>query len=612
MRNRFNQITKSKPKVTAVSAVSSIFTQQIGMKLRNGLALHNSGQLEQAKSIYEEILKLDPKHFDAMQLLGMLSAQTGQLDKALKLLADALKINAASFSVHNNFGNVLKELQRFDEALASFDRAIELKRDYSEAYYNRGIVLQEFQRFDDALLSYDKAIEHKSYFAEAYFNRGNVLKELHRFEEALASYDYAIEVKKDYAEAYSNRGLVLKEFKRLDEALASFDKAIELKSDYADAICNRGNVLQELNRLGEALASYNWAIDLQQNDAQIYSNRANVLKELGCFDEALVSYNKAIDLNRDFAQAHHNRSHALLLFGILEEGFLEYEWRWIDEQSSKVAGKQNFNQPLWVGNGSLVNKTILLYSEQGLGDTLQFCRYAQLVKGLGARVLLEVPKPLIALLGSLKGVDELLEKGKPFPDFDFQCPLMSLPLAFKTELNSIPCPTPYLNSDTEKFEVWKQRIGEKSKPRIGLVWSGSTIHKNDHNRSLALPDLVKHLPHSFDYFSLQKEVREGDKEALTNSKIKHYGEQLIDFGDTAALCDLMDLVICVDTSVAHLAGALGKKTWILLPYVPDWRWLIDRDDSPWYESVKLYRQGEDKKYKPVLERLEIDLKKVTV
>ena len=476
MRNKFNQIPKPKPKAkVGVTAVNPAVTKKTADLLQQGLALHNAGQLEQARVIYEEILKLNPKHFDALQLSGTIAAQTKQWDKALELLTDALKINTTNASVYNNRGVVLKELKRLDEALTSYDRAIELKR--------------------------------------------------------------------DYAEAYSNRGIVLKELKRFDEALTSYDRAIELK--------------------------------------------------------------------RDYAEAYWNKSIALLLQGDFIKGFNEYEWRWINEESSKVGGKRTFRQALWLGKESLANKTILLYSEQGLGDSIQFCRYAKLVKSLGARVLLEVPKHLVALLHELEGVDLLIENGKPLPNFDYQCPLMSLPLAFKTELNSIPSTSAYLKSNAAKLEVWSKRLGEKSKMRIGLVWSGSTGHKNDHNRSLSLTDVLKHLPPNFEYVSLQKEVREGDKEALTNSAIKHYGNELNDFTDTAALCDLMDIVISVDTSVAHLAGALGKTTWILLPYVPDWRWLLDRDDSPWYESVKLYRQDEDRQYAPVLERVANDLLKIS-
>jgi hypothetical protein len=334
-----------------------------------------------------------------------------------------------------------------------------------------------------------------------------------------------------------------------------------------------------------------------------------VLNELKQLDAALTSYDRAIELKSDYAEAYWNKSLALLLQGEFIKGFNEYEWRWKNENIKKMAGERSFTQPLWLGKESLVNKTILLYSEQGLGDSIQFCRYAMLVAELGAKIILEVQKPLVNLLQNLTGVSQLIAKGSALPEFDYQCPLLSLPLAFKTELKSIPIQKAYLKSSTAKLDVWSKRLGEKSNPRIGLVWSGSTGHKNDHNRSLTLTDVLKHLPPNFEYVSLQKEVREGDKDALIKSTIKHYGDQLVDFTDTAALCDLMDIVISVDTSVAHLAGALGKTTWILLPYVPDWRWLLDRDDSPWYASVKLYRQDEDRQYAPVLERVANDLMK---
>jgi ADP-heptose:LPS heptosyltransferase len=207
-------------------------------------------------------------------------------------------------------------------------------------------------------------------------------------------------------------------------------------------------------------------------------------------------------------------------------------------------------------------------------------------------------------------LDELVAKGKPLPAFDYHCPLLSLPLAFKTELTSIPSPKPYLAAKASKREEWAQRLGEKTKLRVGLVWSGSTIHKNDHNRSLTLNELLPHLPKGCEYVSLQKELREIDKEVLAGSGIRHYGEELKDFTDTAALCDLMDVVVSVDTSVAHLSAAMGKTTWILLPYSPDWRWLLDREDSPWYESAKLYRQDESKNWGVVLKRVAADLLKL--
>ena len=232
----------------------------------------------------------------------------------------------------------------------------------------------------------------------------------------------------------------------------------------------------------------------------------------------------------------------------------------------------------------------MLHSEQGLGDSIQFCRYAGLVKALGARVHLKVPAPLIPSMESLKGVDLLVEAGGYLPHFDYHCPLLSLPLAFKTELHNVPQTQAYLFSRSDKREQWAQKLGEKSLPRVGLVWRGGTIHKNDHNRSISLKQLLPYLPTGYEYVSLQKEIRDEDEIPLAASDIKHFGNELVDFIDTAALCDLMDLVISVDTSVGHLAGAMARPTVLLLPYAPDWRWMLDTDVSPWYPTFKIIRQ----------------------
>ena len=680
MHNRSHQAPKSKAKSKPKSGMSfnPALAQTIAAKLQQGFLLHNAGQLEQANIIYEEILMLSPKQFDALQLSGMIAAQKGQWHKAFELLSLALTINDSNAFVYNNFGNVLNELKRFGEALANFNKAVELKPDYIEAHSNRSNVLCDLNRLEDALKSYDKTIELRPDYAQAYsnrgdvlsdlgylkealasyekaidlqptdskaytnrgnvltklnrleealesysralelkpdyalalYNRGNVLNELQQLEQALASYDKAIELKSDYPEAFYNRGNVLNELQHLEEALASYNKAVELKPDYAEAFYNRGNVLNELQHLEKALASYDKAIELKPDYAEAYLNRGNVLSELDCLNEALASYDQAIKLNPEYAKAHHRKSFSLLLSGNFHLGLIELEWRRLHEDSALYMDNRRFTQPLWLGNESLANKSILLYGEQGLGDCIQMCRYAKFVKGLGARVLLEAPKPLIGLLHSLEGIDVLIEKGTPLPDFDFQCPLMSLPLAFKTELASIPSPQPYLKSSAEKLQVWRERLGEKSKSRIGLVWSGNKNHKNDHKRSLLLADVQPHLPKNFEYISLQKEVREVDKQTLDKSPIRSYGESLHDFSDTAALCDLMDLVISVDTSVAHLAGSLGKTTWIVLPRIPDWRWLLERHDSPWYESVTLFRQGKDRQYAPVLEQVAESLLKL--
>ena len=613
MRNKFNQIPKPKPKVKVGVVVNPAVANKTADLLQQGLALHKAGQLEQASVIYEEILKLNPKHFDANHLNGVIFFQNKNYLKAIETIKLAISINSSHPSAHSNlekayidFGNLKFKLGELNEAINCYSQALLInKKDI--IFYNRGLVYKQINQIDLAISDYKQAIKINNNYFEAYSDLGIALKEIGNLDEALENYNKSIAINDSYINAYYNRGNVLKELKRLDEALTSYDRAIELKRDYAEAYYNRGIVLNELKRLDEALTSYDRAIELKSDYAEAYSNRGAVLKELKQLDQALTSYDRAIAIKPDYAEAYWNKSLALLLGGDFDKGFNEYEWRW--KKDNLTSPKRNFSQPLWLDAKDIAGKTILLHAEQGLGDTLQFCRYVMQVAELGAKVILEVQKPLVNLLQNLTGVSQLVAKGSALPEFDYQCPLMSLPLAFKTELNSIPSSTAYLKNNAAKLEVWSKRLGEKSKPRIGLVWSGNSKHGNDHNRSLSLTDVLKHLQPNFEYVSLQKEVREGDKDALTNSAVKHYGDELNDFTDTAALCDLMDIVISVDTSVAHLAGALGKTTWILLPYVPDWRWLLDRDDSPWYASVKLYRQDEDRQYAPVLERIANDLMK---
>ena len=579
------------------SLVSALFSQ--------GLALHQQGQLTQAKLVYEQVLSKQPQHLDALYLSGVIAAQSKNPTLAVELIGKAIAVRPDYAEAHAIRGIALKDLERVEEAIASFDRAISIKPDYAEAHYNRGNALKKLERMEDAVASYDRAIAIKPDYAKAYYNRGVALNELKQVEEALASYDRAIEIKSDYAIAYSNRGVALQELRRVEEAVASFDRVIAINWDDAEAHSNRGVALQELKQVEDAVASYDRAIAIKSEYAEAYSNRGNALKELKQVEEAVASYDRAIALNPEYAEAYWNKALALLLAGNFAHGWELYESRWKNERSALKS--HNFPQPPWLGAEDIASKTILLHAEQGLGDTIQFCRYAKLVKALGAKVVLEVPKALRGLLSGLEGADELIEEGNALPTFDYHCPLLSLPLAFKTDLTNIPSPKPYLAASAQKCDEWAQRMGAKGKPRVGVVWSGNATYKNDHNRSLSLQQLLPHLPNCCEYVSLQKEVRGVDKAVLEGSGIRHYGEELKDFTDTAALCDLMDVVITVDTSVAHLSGALGKKTWIVLPYSPDWRWLLDRNDSPWYDSVRLYRQDENRQYAPVLQRVANDL-----
>ena len=625
-----------RPKTTAPSQ-----TANVQATFHQAMDFHQRGQLAEAKQRYESVLNAMPRHFDALHLLGVIASQTGNHRQAVELIEKAIEIypaNAAFYSnlgnalqalgrfgeaverynraiaiqsdfadACNNRGNALHALGRFEEAVESYNRAIGLRPDYVEAFYNRGLALKDLKRTGDALESFDQAIAFQPGYAEAWNNRGNALQALKRAEEALESFRRATVLRPNYADAWYNHGNALQELKRPEEAVGSFERAVALRPDYADAWHSCGNVLHALGHFDEALKSYNRAIAIRPDYADTHNNRGNALKEIGHLEEALSSYDRAIALWPDYADAHWNKALALLLTGNYAQGWPLYEWRWrLGENTPSPI--RNFQEPLWLGDTPLAGKTILLHSEQGLGDAIHFCRYAQLVADLGAQVVLEVGQPLVSALKNLKGVSEVIAKGAPLPPFDYHCPLMSLPLAFHTTLETIPHAPPYLETDRGRREQWAARLGEKSKPRIGLVWAGGTVFKNDRNRSITLGALRSHLPDGFQYVSLQKELRDPDRPILqAHTDILHFGDEIGDFSDTAALCELVDLVISVDTSVAHLAGALGKKMWVLLPFAPDFRWLLHRDDSPWYPSARLYRQDRPGNWKAVFEKIRMDL-----
>lgn len=434
--------------------------------------------------------------------------------------------------------------------------------------------------------------------------RGIAFHRQGKFNEAIACYDKVIKIKPDYAKAHLNRGIALRNLGSIEEAIVSYDNAIAIEPRLAQAHSSRGIALQILQQYDEALTSYQQAIAIKPDYAQAYSNRGNVLQELGRLEEAIASYSNAISIEPDYVDAKWNLSRCYLLTGNFKEGWPLYESRWKAGDAGLVH-LRDFPQPLWLGEQSLQGKTILLYAEQGLGDTIQFCRYAFLVARLGATVILEVQAPLVQLLQNLEGVSLVLAQGDVLPPFDYQCPLLSLPLAFKTDLSTIvPIPQGLLG-DPHQTSKWQAILGEQSKPRIGLVWSSVSNFKNDHLRSITLANLLTALPkEGFEYICLQKEIKDVDQETLkANPHIRYFGDKLHSFSDTANLIGCMDLVIGTCTSVPHLSGSLGKQTWLLLPFNPDWRWLLNREDSPWYPSVKLYRQDAVGDWGGVLKRI---------
>jgi tetratricopeptide (TPR) repeat protein len=607
-----------------------------------GSALQALKQWTAALADYDSAIALAPAFAEAYCNRCVVEKELGLLDRALASADRAIAHRTAFAEAHFNRGLILQQQRRWDEALASYDQAVALRGGYAEAHFNRGNLLKALERHEAALASYDRAIACRLNYGEALANRGSVQEKLHQWEAALESYNRVVAIRPGDAVAHMNRANVLTKLRRFDAALLDYDRAVVIEPELAAAYCNRGSALAELHQWEGALANFERAIAIDRGFAEAHFNRGNVLRELERFDPALASYDAAIALKPDYAEAHCNRGVALaecnrlqealasydaavrlrpayaqarynrafvrLLRGDLTSGWPDHELRWSGVAGTSREERRDFRQPLWLGEEPIAGKTILLHDEQGLGDTLQFCRYVSEVAALGARVIFEVQKPLKGLLEKLPGASRTVARGETLPEFDYRCPLLSLPLAFETVLGTIPRAAGYVAADAGKIARWRLKLGVKIRPRIGLVWSGSTVHKNDHNRSLPLSALLDRLPPDLQYVSLQKDVRPIDRKTLlARREILDFADELTDFGETAALCECLDLVITVDTSVAHLCGALGKPTWILLPFHPDWRWMLERTDSPWYPSVKLYRQAARGDWGGVLERVKADL-----
>ncbi|HYC17333.1 MAG TPA: tetratricopeptide repeat protein [Pseudolabrys sp.] len=570
-------------------------------------------RFEEALASYNRALAARPNHTGALNNRGVALQEMGRHGEALASFAQAIALQADYADALCNRGNSLHALGRFDEALASYDCAIALRPALLQAHCNRGNTLRELQRYDEALASYDRALALQPNLVEAIANRGITLAELKRHDEALDSFARALALRPDDAELFNKRGVILDAVKRHGEALADYDRALALRPDYTDALYNRGNALHELKRFDEALACYDRLLPLRPNDGNTFTNRGKILKELDRYDEALACSARALELLPDNIIAHCNEASMRLLTGDFARGFAEYEWRW--KKADMAPARRDFPQPMWRGE-DIAGKTILLHGEQGFGDAIHFCRYAPLVAARGAHVILEVRKPLARLMDSLMhtlaGPSAIVASGEALPAFDLHCPLLSLPLAMGTRLDTIPAQVPYLGVPAEKAAEWsarlESRLGTKPRPRIGLAWSGSVHHELDKQRSIGLRNFARLLEIDATFISLHKEAAADDARVLAErSEIVHFGEALDDYTDTAALISQLDLVVSVDTSVVHLAGALAKPVWVLVTYVPDWRWLLGREDSPWYPTARVFRQSAAREWDSVITRVHGEL-----
>lgn len=477
---------------------------------------------------------------------------------------------------------------RLDEARIAYQKVLKRDTNHFDALQLLGALYLQAGQPDRALPHLTRAARINPRVGAVQGNLGSALLAGRRPEEALACFDAAVGLDPNSAEAHFNRGGALLALRNLDEALASFDRAISLNPGHVKAHVNRGVSLQRMRRPTEALASFDRAIALQPDNAEAWFNRGPTLHDLGRPEEALVTYDKAIAIRPNHLDALANRAATLLQLGNFERGWREYEWRL---KKWKLTRREFDEDKRWLGKGEIEGKSLLLYDEQGLGDTIQFYRYARLLGKKNVDITISVQETLVELFRtSSPGVKIIGPHDRP-PRFDYNCPLGSLPLALQGAVTSIPTWPAYLVADEARKARFAAALPPRRKPRVGVVWSGAAYHENDHNRSIAFERLAPLLVDRVDWFALQNEIRPSDAESFRDcGRVAFPGGQFKDFADTAAFLDLMDLVVTVDTSIAHLAGAMGKPVWIMLPFNPDWRWMLNRSDSPWYPSARLFRQ----------------------
>ena len=592
---------------------------------------HQAGAWQEAEQHYRQVLAADPRHADTLHLLGVLALQAGQPGAAVELIGKAIAIDPEAALYYCNSGNALRAAGRLDDAILHYRRAISLKPDYAEAINNLGAALQAQGLAGEAAACFRRAIGLQPDLLEAHDNLGNALAALGRPEDAVACHRRAAQLSPAYSPAHNNLGAALRQLGRQDEAAEAFHRALALQPDFAEAHANLGALLKQQGQadaaiascrkaialhpslaeahealggaladnglLAEAAASLQQAIALQPGNHTSHDNLATVLLQQGYLDDAIAGFRTAVALQPQAANAHHNLAMALLARGDMAEGWREYEWRWRMPHSPQ----RPFAQPQWRGEPG-GGRTLLIHAEQGFGDTIQFCRYASLAAAAQWRVVLEVQRPLVRLLRSLAGVEQIIPQGEALPAFDAHCPMLSLPLAL-AGLPAIPSAHSYLSHDPAEAAAWRPRLG--AAPLIGLAWAGSASLATDRRRSLAPQRFAPLLAvPGLQFVSLQKDGPRPPAEfALTDVMA-----EIEDFAATAALIANLDLIIAVDTAVAHLAAALSRPVWLLDRFDSDWRWQVDRKHSPWYPTLRRYRQDQPGNWDSVLAEVAADLR----
>lgn len=567
--------------------------------LAAALQLHRNGNLGEAERLYRSILEKNPRHPDALHLLGMIADQVGQSTLAVQLIQAAIEVQPDA-SYYNNLGNVLEKISRREEAQASYRQAITLNPKYADAHYNLGLSYYRQSQLPLSIDAFRRAVECNEQLPAAWNSLGAALMDASHYPQAVTCLEKALSLSPDYAEAHLNLGNVLQKMGKNAEALPRIHRALSLKPDLERAWNTLGIIFDNMDAPG-AIDCFRMALQYKSDYPEAMSNLGRLLTFTKESDEGLALLRRVTQLWPDYADGHWNFALALLLHGQYQEGWQEHEWRWrINDFSSP---KRNFSQPQWQGE-DLHGKKLLIHAEQGLGDTIQFSRFLPMVKASGAEIILEIRDSLRRLMAGIPEISQIVNYGDPLPEFDVHCPLMSLPHVFETTLDKIP---PAIQFPS----LADHRTGTSfaSPLQVGLVWAGNPNHGLDRRRSVSIQALLplKNIS-NVSYFCAFKGPAAQEVLAMAPQwQITDLCSDAEDLFDTAKKISQMDLIISVDTAVAHLAATMGRPVWLLVSQTPDWRWLCDREDSPWYPSIRIFRQRSLGNWDEVVAQIEKEL-----
>jgi tetratricopeptide (TPR) repeat protein/glycosyltransferase involved in cell wall biosynthesis len=582
---RTRQLTRVKPRHAGVNRFDAAVKR------------HLDGDFDAALESYDEIIAKWPGYAEAHNNAGSIRAERAQHDKAIAHFRRAIELQPAYPDAHHNLGLALYQSGAAADAVVALQRATELSSDRAVWFTDLGNALVEEQRFDEALEAYDRALALAPADLVAMSNRALALRGLRRHQEAAAACEAALAIRADHLDSMSNLGVIYKEMRHFEAARATFDRALAIAPSHATIRVNLAVLLMEMGRTDDASEIAEKLVAEQPHLVEPWNVLHYCWFERGDFARAAECTREALRRDPRDRNANWNSAVHTLLHGELAAGFTQFESR--KRLVSVVFSSRRYPVPEWDGT-PLDGRSIFVHAEQGLGDSLQFVRYAKLLKGRGAgRVIVECSPVAVALLGTVDGIDELVVPGTPLPPFDVHAYLMSLPLLLGTTLDNIPADVPYMKAPARPIAEFVRRSGDGL--RVGLAWAGNSSHQRDLVRSLSLETLIPVFgTEGVTFFSLQKGPAARQLSTLQGANIIDLDSQLSDLADTAAAINELDLVIAVDTAVAHLAGALGKEVWVLLPHVPDWRWMLSRQDSPWYPTMRLFRQPAVKAWVPAI------------